>query len=102
MYGSTTPKLTERDTDCGWMLLYPSGMMINLVCFPVLLVLDLGWKCQNKSERILFVLFCGEAASENSNDRGKALIIFSSWIQVRCSMSDAERLGRRARRALRI
>ena len=28
MYGSTTPKLTERDTACGrWMLLYPRGMM---------------------------------------------------------------------------
>ena len=56
MYGSTTPKLTERDTDCGrWMLLYPSGMMIYLMCF-FTLVLDLGWNVKIKSERTLSFL----------------------------------------------
>ena len=57
MYGSTTPKLTERDTDCGrWMLLYPSGMMIHLMCFPLLWSSILVGDVEMKSERTLSFL----------------------------------------------
>ena len=31
MYGSTTLKLMERDTDCArWMLLHPSGILVYM------------------------------------------------------------------------